>query len=194
MADVSQILIKAFKDVEDAKIPDDLREIAFKEAIRLREVSAGLTGGATPEGAGEDGGGEGSGAPGAIAQIAGRFGVDAVQVGEVFTERDGEVLLAIGSKSLSSGKRPATREIALLTAGSRQATGVEEWTSVNKIREWCEQYAKYDAPNFAKTIADMDDLFQFTGKGQKREVRLRQPAWEEARDLVRNIVGGGDDR
>jgi hypothetical protein len=191
MAEVSQILIGAMKDVEDADVPEDLREIAFKEAIRLRETSAGLVPGG--DGALGTGGGAPGGAAvvgdGAIAQIAARFGVDPAQVGEVFTERDGEVLLAIGTKALSSGKRPATKEIALLVAGARQATG-EEWTSVNSIREWCETYGKYDNANFAKTIADMEDLFQFTGKGQRREVRLRQPAWEAAGELVSRIVGG----
>lgn len=193
MPDVSQILVGATKDVEDAEVPDDLREIAFREAIRLREASAGLTTGGADEGTGSGGGGGGGGeatGEGAIPQIASRFGVDAARVGEVFTERDGEVLLAIGTKALSSGKRPATKEIALLVAGARQATGVEDWTSVDKIRGWCEEYGKYDGPNFAKTIADMDDLFQFTGKGQKREVRLRQPAWEAAGELTGRIRGG----
>lgn len=189
MADVSQILIGAMKDVEDAEVPEDLREIAFKEAIRLREASAGLVP-AGDGGTGSGGGGAGDAGDGAVAQIAARFGVDPAQVEEVFTERDGDVLLAIGTKALSSGKRPATKEIALLVAGARQATGDEEWTSVNSIREWCETYGKYDNANFAKTIADMEDLFQFTGKGQKREVRLRQPAWEAAGELVSRIVGG----
>ncbi len=193
MTDVSQILGGALKDVEDAKIPDELREIAFKEAVRLREASAGLTPSESSGAAGVKPGavvGQSGVSDGPLAQIAQRLGVDATLVGEVFTVRDGEVRLAIGSRSLSQGKRPATREIALLVAGARQAAGVEDWTSVGTIREWCEEYGRYDSPNFAKTIADMDDLFQFSGKGQKREVRLRQPAWEEAGDLVGRLVGG----
>lgn len=190
MDDVSQVLVGALKDVQEAKVPEDLREIAFKEAIRLREAAtgAGATGGPARGSRGGPESERNDGAP--LGQIASLFGTDQSLVNEVFNVRDGEVRLAIGSRSLAAGKRPATREIAVLVAGARQATGQEEWTSVNAIREWCEEYDKYDRANFAKSIAAMDDLFQFAGKGQKREVRMRQPAWEEAGDLVRRLGGG----
>lgn len=187
MNDVSKILVDAFKDVEKAKVPDDLREIAFREAIRLREGrEAPRDDMPTPEAKLSPKKG-GSSTRGALAQIADRFGVSEAQLSEVFAERDNESRLAIGTRALPGGKAPATKEIALLVVGARQATG-EEWTSVNVIRDWCKEYGKYDSANFGKTVAGMDNLFQFSGKGQKREVKMRQPAWEEAGDIVRRIM------
>jgi hypothetical protein len=186
----SNILVQALKDVEDAQVPEDLREIAFKEAIRLREAGAssgGDEGGLSS--ATQDSGASGTvGKP--LEQVAARFGVEPAVVGEVFAVRGGEVQLAVGSRSLASGKATGAKQIALLIAGARQATGVEEWTPIGVIREWCKHYGKFDSTNFGKTVSAMDDLFQFTGERQQREVKMRQPAWEQAGELVHGIVGG----
>ena len=189
MSKQSNILVEALKDVEDAKVPDDLREIAFKEAIRLREAGAQPSDGSDPA-EGKQGGDAAPAGGKPLEQIASRFGVDASAVGEVFAVRDGEVQLAVGSRSLASGKATGAKDIALLIAGARQATGVEDWTSVGVIREWAKHYGKFDSTNFGKTISAMDDLFQFTGDRQQREVKMRKPAWEQAGELVTRIVGG----
>jgi hypothetical protein len=190
MNQVSDVLVNALQDVEKAKIPEDLREVAFKEAIRLREEGAPQSASNRAKLAQPHSTAKVSGGDGALTKIATRFGVESGQVAEVFVERDGEVRLAVGTRALSTGKAPATKEIALLIAGARQACEVEEWTSVNVIRDWCKEYGRYDSANFGSAIASMEDLFQFSGKGQKREVKLRQPAWEDAGDIIRRMVGG----
>lgn len=190
MNQVSDILVNALQDVEKAKVPEDLREVAFKEAIRLREEGAPQSASGSAKPTQPHSTAKGSSGDGALAKIATRFGVESSQAAEVFVERDGEVRLAVGTRALSAGKAPATKEIALLIAGARQACEVEEWTSVNVIRDWCKEYGRYDSANFGSAIASMEDLFQFSGKGQKREVKLRQPAWEEAGDIIRRMVGG----
>ena len=185
MNEVSEILVGALQDVEKAEVPDDLREIAFKEAIRLRESEAEQ---AANGGEGASGGGDSEGGP--VGQIASRFGVENGQAEDIFDVRDGEVQLVVGSRALSAGKATATKEIALLIVGALQASDDEDWTSVDAIREWCKHYGKYDPANFGKTIASMEDLFRFMNTGQKREVKMRQPAWEEAGDVVRRLLGG----
>lgn len=191
MTDISDHLKAALSDVKDAQIPEVLMPLAFEEALRLRGGKPGT----------QSEGSSGSGSPGSngeqtpvvdgdLSDIAARFGVDLSAINEVFVQKDGEIHLAIGSKAIASGKATGAKEIALLVAGARQAIGSEDWTSVNAIREECKHYGRYDASNYGSTITEMENLFQFTGKGQSREVKMRQPAWEEAGDLVRRLVGG----
>ena len=191
MTDISDHLKEALNDVQNAQIPEVLMPLAFEEALRLR----GGKPGAQPKdssGSGSQGsnGGQPSAVDGDLSDIATRFGVDLNAINEVFVQKDGEVHLAIGSKAIASGKATGTKEIALLVAGARQAIGSEDWTTVNAIRDECKHYGRYDASNYGSTITEMENLFQFTGKGQSREVKMRQPAWEEAGELVRRLVGG----
>lgn len=189
MTAISDSLKAALSDVQEAEIPEVLMPVAFEEALRLRRSDV------KPSGNGGSGGSPGlAGTPssggGGLSQVAVRFGVEAAQIAEVFVDRDEEIRLGIGAKALASSKASATKEISLLIAGARQAAGVEEWTSVNVIRDECKHYGKYDGANFGKTITEMENFFQFTGKGQSREVKMRQPAWEAAGDLVRRVLGG----
>jgi hypothetical protein len=191
MTDISEHLRLALTDVQEAKIPEVLMPLAFEEALRLRggRAKLQLTRGSGPEGGGSDGltppASEGD-----LSDVAARFGVDSSAVHEVFVQKDGEIHLAIGSKAIAASKATGTKEIALLVAGARQAIGGEEWTTVNAIRDECKHYGRYDSSNYGSTITEMEDLFQFTGKGQSREVKMRQLAWEEAGTLVRRLVGG----
>ena len=163
--------------------------LAFEEALRRRggnAKSSDDSGSGTGAGLVQKPSSGGDGLP----QVAVRFGLEVTQVSEVFVDRDEEISLGIGAKAIANSKASGTKEIALLVAGARQATGAEEWTSVNVIRDECKHYGKYDGANFGKTITEMEGLFQFTGKGQSREVKMRQPAWEAAGDLVRRVLGG----
>jgi hypothetical protein len=190
MTDISDHLKAALSDVKDAQIPEVLMPLAFEEALRLRGGKPG-TQPKDPSGSGSrDSKGEQPSVDGDLSDIATRFGVDLNAINEVFVQKDGEIHLAIGSKAIASGKATGAKEIALLVAGARQAIGSEDWTSVNAIRDECKHYGRYDASNYGSTITEMENLFQFTGKGQGREVKMRQPAWEEAGELVRRLVGG----
>lgn len=189
MTEISEHLKAALVDVHEAEIPESLLPLAFKEALRLRageglapgsQGQSRATAASAPQVSGEGG----------LSDIAARFGVDAAMVSEVFVERDGEIHLGIGAKAIAAGKATGTKEIGLLIVGARQAAGVEDWTSVNVIRDEVKHYGKYDQSNFGKTVTEMEDLFQFSGKGQGREVKMRQPAWEAAGALVQRLVGG----
>lgn len=191
MTEISDRLKAALADVEEAKIPESLKSLAFEEALRLR---AGKQKASTEKeegpGVGKEPGHEPSPGMGELSAVAARFGVDSGAVNEVFVQKDGEIHLAVGAKTIAAGKATGTKEIALLVAGARQGIGSEEWTSVNVIREECKHYGRYDSSNFGSTITEMENLFQFSGKGQGREVKLRQLAWEEAGALVRRLLGG----
>lgn len=105
---------------------------------------------------------------------------------------EGDLLgVTLPTQRLDRSKKSATKQIALIVAAGRQAAELEEWTATAMLRETCEDYGKLDTPNFAATIASMDDVFQTRGKGQARAVRVRRPGFERAKELVVDLLGVG---
>jgi hypothetical protein len=192
-----EILIGALEDVEQAGLPDDLREVGFAKAIDLRAAPAAAgpssaSGGVanptvvpTPADLAED---NGNGSP--IATIAGRLQIAPDTVSEVFATHGGDLEVIVSVGRLSNRAATATKEIALLVAGGRQAAGLDEWTSWDEIRRWCAEFKKLDSPNFAKTMREMDDVFN-TRKAsvRKLQVRLAKPGWERLGDEIRRLGG-----
>ena len=84
----------------------------------------------------------------------------------------------------------ATKEIALLVAGGRQAAGLEAWTSWDEIRRWCGEFKKLDSGNFAKTMREMDDVFNTRKESERKlQVRLAKHGWERVADEIRRLGG-----
>ena len=96
----------------------------------------------------------------------------------------------VGVGKLDSSTATATKQIALLVAGARQLTGVEEWTDSKEIRRICSDYGRFDTTNFAKTIKVMDDAFSFRGKSQQLQVRLHQRGIDKLKQLITSVTGG----
>ena len=74
----------------------------------------------------------------------------------------------------------ATKQIALLIAGARQAAGIDEWTSWDQFRTVCADYKRLDSGNFAKTIREMEDVFRLRKESERKlAVTLARPGWEQ---------------
>lgn len=191
MTDISEILVRALKDVEDAKFPDSLKETALREAIRLRSEEAGF--GVSPQvghsttAARQQ---EPAGAADLLGKIASRLGVERGPLEDIFDEQDGSIGLIVAPRRLDGAVASGTKQIALLVAAARQGAQLEDWTSVNEIRRWCEEYKRYDSTNFSKTIGSMDNVFGMRGQKQQRQLKMSRPAWDEAAELVRELAGG----
>jgi hypothetical protein len=190
------VLIATLRDVAETNVPEELREIAFGKMFDLRagtvrSVEATRAGGEAGSGGpvparrGElDAGGD------PLARIAQRLGVDVETVAEVFDVHDGEVELIIPAGKLPSRVATATKQIALLVAGGRQAAGAEDWTSIDEIRGVCAYFRRLDSPNFAKTIKEMDDVLNFRNPSPRKiHVRLARQGWEQLADDVRRLGG-----
>lgn len=95
-------------------------------------------------------------------------------VDEAFEVEDGVPRLTIARGKLASSKKAATQQIALLVAAARQAVRVENWTESKTIRKAVERYGKYNSPNFAAAISELEDDFSYSGKGQSRRVKVRR--------------------
>jgi hypothetical protein len=187
-----EVLVAALEDVEATSVPEDLRVTAFSKVFDLH------SNGAAPQ-MSNSGAGHSARPGGAAAALDTGDPLDAIgtrlqiareTVAEVFDIRDGKVQLIIPPGKLSSKVATATKEIALLVAGGGQAAGVEEWTSMDSIREVCSDFKKLDQGNFAKTVRSMEDLFNFRKESERKtSVKLARPGWEALPELVRRLGG-----
>jgi hypothetical protein len=183
--EVSHLVAETLQCLESTGVPDDLREVAFGRVFDALASSARPTlnlGAASEIPVATDD---------ALGCIAAKLDVSHESVDRVFF-RDGDRLdLVVGPSRIETAKSRATEQIALLIAAGRQAGGIDEdgWTSVDPIREVCENFKRYDPSNFATTIKDMGDLLTVRGTGRDRKVRMTAPAWRRAAELVSNLAG-----
>lgn len=107
----------------------------------------------------------------------------------VYDVQDGQPGLVISAKRLSERKAEATKVIAQLVAGARQAAGLEEWTGVGTIRAVVNDFGRLDGNNFAVAIQGLDKVFLYRGKSTSREVKVTRAGMEEIAALITSLVG-----
>jgi hypothetical protein len=124
-------------------------------------------------------------------KIAARLKLPKDVVNEVFYD-DGEALgISLGPSRFDSAKARAAKQIAFLVAAGRQAGGWDtDWTQQTELRRVCDDFGKFDSKNFATTIGEMTREFGFSGSGAKRKVKVNRQGYEDAANLVRELVGG----
>jgi hypothetical protein len=189
LVDISKVLSDAIKAVEEADVPDDLRQVAFEKAVELAARSMvpvepdGLAGGADSQAA------NGTQDPAdPLARIAGKLGLPLDLVGDVFYIDSGELGIGLPTSSFDRTKAGATKQLALVIAAGRQAAGLDEWTSSAVIRAMCQEYGRFDSANFATTLRSIGSAFSYRGKGFNLEVRLTRPGLERASELIRELT------
>lgn len=188
-------LIQVLEDLEAAKVPEDLREVAFTLGMKslLGEPSSLAVQTTQPPAqqlnvpalatapTGDD--------PAAV--LASRLSVSYEDITEVFGFSEKGPELIVGSGRLPTQASTAAKEIAILIAAARQGIALEEWTAFADIRDACVQYGRLDTNNFATTMKELDPFFSFRSPSpRKREVKLNRPGWERASALVARLVEG----
>jgi hypothetical protein len=188
------VLIKVLDDLEAAKVPDDLREVAFTLGMKMligSPLSQPVQTSQTPPLAltfPAKGTPPTADSPGAL--LSARLGVPYEDIIEVFNFSDSGPELVVGSGKLPGATAAATKEIAILVAAARQGIALEEWTSFSSIREACQIYNRLDTNNFAGTMKEVEGYFSVRSPSpRKREVKLNRPGWERASELVARLVG-----
>lgn len=183
--DVEDVLKRAASAVEAAGIPEELRVAAFEKAVDLYSGSAAAQPQPTvavPEPVNPQ-------PAGPLARIAGRLGISPEAVADVYFVDGEELGIGVASSSIDSRKAGGTKELALLVAGGWQLAGLEEWTSLERVRAISTEYGRYDDSNFSATIQELGDYFQIRGSRRNREVRLKRPGVEAVSRLVRRLAG-----
>lgn len=185
--EVVDVLVKALKATEEARLPDDLRLVGFGKAVDLLSQDPASTSGRRGSGSRSRRPAEKGGD--VLDAIARGLEREKAEVEEIYAEDEGELIVVVGTNKLDRTNARGSQELALLVAGGRQLGGIEEWTGVKKIREACEDFGKHDPANFAATITRMVDSFSFKGKGRSREVKIKRPGIERLKGLVGNLLG-----
>jgi hypothetical protein len=185
-------LVDVLKDVQDAvraaDLDPELRPAAFF-------AGALITAGVAPVAVGET---DRTLPPGNVVTgdadqpldvLADRLGVDREMVDSVFyVSSDETVQLGVARAKLGRRKAEAARQVALLTAVSRQFAADEDFTPATVLRAACQDYGVFDSGNFAKTLVAMSDVFQFRGSGPSRQVRVVRPGYEDAGRIVAELA------
>jgi hypothetical protein len=190
---LKEILVEALRAVDEAGVPTDLRQIAFEKAIDLaaqQAVTRTDAGGEKPAAKAAKAASEVAGESGdALERIAGKLKLDREIVAHVYNvDPEGNLEVVVAPSRLPAKVATAMREIALLVAAGRQAGGFDsEWTSADEIRQVCEHFKRFDSPNFASALKQMEHVFLMRGTSRKREVKMTAPAWVEATDLVKRL-------
>jgi hypothetical protein len=189
--EIEEILKATLTTLESARVPEELRPIAFErtfdallasldgEAATALGTTMGALAETTPEPLENP----------SLERIASRLGLDVDLVREIYHSDGEELGLAVAPSSFDSRKAVGAVQIALLVAAGRQAGGWEEWTPVGFIRDVCRDYGRLDSANFATTIKRMADIFSFRGRGRQVEVRVTRPGYERAAALAREMRG-----
>lgn len=123
-------------------------------------------------------------------QLATRLNIP-IDLAEQAFYLDREILeITIPSGKIAASKKTGSRQVCLLLAAGRQATGLDqEWTHSGLLREACSRFGRFDQNNFGSTLSSMDDVFHIRGRQQEKEVRVLVPGFEDAGELVRRLLG-----
>jgi hypothetical protein len=192
--EVADILMSALRAVDDSKVPADLREVAFSKAVDLISGTGGEVAGSQQIGQpssplnSSSGGSDGS----PLERLASKLGLELETVRSVFDIDDGEFNVVVSPNKLDKRASSGTKQIALLVAAGRQGAGLDsDWTSVDEIRKFAEDFKRLDSPNFASSIREMEEEFNVKGSPRKKEVRLSRVGWEKATEFIGRLGNGG---
>lgn len=173
--DLVELLKSAQSAVEEAGLPPELRATGFAKALEV------LTSQTPPTREGH-GGEEVSGAE---RKLLKRLKVPGELLEHVFAMKDDGLEIVVDPAKVPGAAAQATRDFALLVTAGRIGAGYDtDSVSTAFIREACEEYGRYDAPNFAKHVKSTSGL-KVTGK----EVKVLASGWTEAAAVVRRYAG-----
>jgi hypothetical protein len=189
---LAEALKQAVAAVDEAKVPKDLREIAFKAALSGMNVGTSEDqeiNPIPPDGGGGNAGGSGDQSFGdLIDKLARKLKCDLESAKLVFEFDEDDAHLLIAASDLDSKSAVAQQEVALLVLAARQGSGTEEWTNAKVIRDMAQHLGVYES-NHSTYVGELKGRrVRIKGKGPSRELKLNQPGFEEAAALVSRLT------
>ncbi|UCH86616.1 MAG: hypothetical protein JSU97_08895 [Dehalococcoidia bacterium] len=185
-----QLLAEVLGIIEELDIPEDLRPTALQllwadlSPARAAVPSTSPAPAALPSTSPEE-----AASSDALKALGTRLGIsDLGRLADLYaTTEDGMLEVSVPTTKLPAEKAASTTQLALLTCAGRQAAG-ESVTLSATLRAVCEQYGKLNPPNFARTLKDADQLWIIGGPRLQKTYKLRNPGWEEAKKLVKQLA------
>jgi hypothetical protein len=172
------------KVLDDARVPGDLRPIAFQMVWEAGSPPSAQPG--IPEARSVP---RSSGTSTSIGNLAARVGIAEDRLEDIYgEEEDGTLAVRVPARQISQKKATATVELGLLACAGKQSNG-QSATAAKLIRDLCNSYGRLDGPNFAGTMRGADHYWQIIGRGADATFALRRPGWDAAADLMRRLGG-----
>jgi hypothetical protein len=200
---VSETLKQAWAAVQEASLPEEMHEVAFREAVRLlapasKEI-AGERGMGTPSGnkssggTGGSGGSESDGGPSRTENeiydlVVQQTGVDRDKLAQVVHLDDDDPKVGIAGIKLGKNNAERARAVAQILTMTRGFGLGESETSLEIIRAECDRLKVYDSANFSSHMKALTG-YVITGTGQNRRLRARGPGVAAFPGLVDNLLG-----
>lgn len=204
MSEASETLRKAWAAVKEARLPEEIHEVAFREAVRLM-VSSPTSPGARH--AGEPGGngnwaaaggkpGESSNGEGGITvteeeiydRVVAQADIERDKLEQLVDLDDGVLRISIPGLKLGKTNAERVRAVAQILTITR-GFGIEEGeTSLQVIRTECDRLHLYDQSNFSSDIRALSG-YVITGTGTNRRLRAKGPGIAAFPELVDKVVG-----
>jgi hypothetical protein len=188
-AEVVAALKEAVAAVDEAGVPDDLRELAFKAALASVGMGQPL----------KDSGNRpsvdspkildaGNGDADSLSRVSNKLGLDKDLVSQVFDVDEDGIHLTVRRGLLDDQQKVAQQEIAYLVVAARQAGGDEEWTPIGHVADVAHDRGVHDS-NFARNVGTLDgEGLRFKGQRTKRELKMNQVGFEKASTIVNRII------
>lgn len=200
MTEPSRALPEVLKEVlaalDEANVPEDLREVAFAKAF---DHAAGASGaawttgsasGASPPASAGGGGDQAVDRGDVFARIADKLAVTKEQAAHVFDIDEDGVHLTVPHAAFESKKRTAMQQVMRVVAAARQAIDLEEFTATKVLRAACEDRGVLDSGNFASALAAIDgDGVRVKGTGPSRAIKLNAKGYAVAGEIVKQLAG-----
>ena len=182
-ADIASKLSSALEIVDAAKIPDDLRAVAFWQACVALDAGVPFV----PHNSSTSSGGA-LGEDNLLGRIARRLSLDYEIVTAIFEEKEDEIQLIVPKGKLpnASSKAASMRDIALLLTAGRQAAELEDYTPLSLVRRECDELGVLDSGNFSAEVGRLGMRAQ--GGRNSREIRASRHQLEQAAELMSGIA------
>ena len=201
--DVAEVLRKSWAAVEEANVPPQVQEVAFREAVRLMAppmtAPPSVTQALVPPGHSRGRAGEAAPALGdadtaeapvtenaLYDRVVEHTGVDRQKLEQVVHLDGSSVRVSLPGLKLGRNNAERARAVAQILTITRGFGFEESETSLEIIRRECDRLKVYDQANFSAHIKALNG-YVITGSGQARRVRPKSGGVESFPALIESL-------
>ena len=183
------LLKQAVAAIDEAKVPQDLREIAFSKVLELLQGGAGSPQAKNSPPHPED---SGTHEPKSLSQIASKIGIEPHTLDRVFEESGDELIFSGNAKDLGSTRAKMVQGVVLLILAGRRWSGLDKGgtTPDEIVRAEVDRNSLLDVTNYGKHIAALKPYVTITGSGKSAAYKIKHDGLERAKEIVLTLVGG----
>jgi hypothetical protein len=183
------LLKEAVSAVDEANVPQDLREIAFTKVLEFLQANSDSSQAKNAQIFPEKSAGIDSGA---LSQIASKVGIEPHLLDRVFEESKDGLIFSGDAKAFGSTKAKMVQGIVLLILAGRRWSGLDNGvtTSDEIVRAEVDRNSLLDVTNYGKHISALKPYVTITGTGKNATYKIKHDGLERAKQIVQSLVSG----